>query len=244
MGRIVETGEALEPLLRSVKSLSFSQYGEDLLLAVTLFPNRRGRYVDVGAYHPWRASNTYKLYLRGWSGVTIEPNPDVATLFRRKRPRDIHLVSGVAEKECTLTYHRFAEAKLNTFSEEQVRTYQDLGSEVIDQIEVPCRPLQGMLDEHAITDVDLLTVDCEGYDLIALKSLDLDRCRPTVVLIEDYQAFDKLKTGTGRSEIEEFLRGAGYAPVGQAMYSTLYIDLAALERRQDAAFNLPKVQFA
>ena len=146
MSWFLEKGEAVAPLLRVAKSLSFSQYGEDLLLAVTLLPGRRGRYVDVGAYHPWRASNTYKLYLRGWSGVTIEPNPDVAGLFRRKRPRDIHVVGGVAASRTALTYHRFVEAKLNTFSEEQAQTYVDLGFKPVDTLQVPCRPLQDVLD--------------------------------------------------------------------------------------------------
>ena len=62
--------------------------------------------------------------------------------------------------------------------------------------------------------------------------------------MEDYAGFEKLKTGGGRSEIEELLRGHGYAPVGQAMYSSLYVRLEALQARRDAAFRLPQVQFA
>ena len=244
MSKLLERREALEPLIRAAKSVSFSQYGEDLLLAVTLLPNRKGRYVDVGAYHPWRSSNTYKLYLRGWSGLTIEPNPDVAPLFRRKRPRDTHVVTGVAAKQSALTYHRFKDAKLNTFSDEQVRSYLDHGIKEVDSLQVPCRPLQDVLDEHGVGEIDLLTVDCEGYDLIALQSLDFDRCRPTAVVVEDYDAFDKLKNGQGHSDIEDLLRDKGYAPVGQAMYSTLYVKLDALKSRRDAAFRLPQVQFA
>jgi FkbM family methyltransferase len=239
-----EKRESVVPLLKSVKSLSFSQYGEDLMLAVSLLPGRRGRYVDVGAYHPWRTSNTYKLYLRGWSGVTIEPNPDVAPLFRRVRPRDAHVVSGVAPEVGELTYYRFADGKLNTFSEGQARVYLDQGAPGLDPLRVACRPLQDILDEHACGPIDLLSIDCEGYDLAALQSLDFGRCRPTAVIIEDYEAFEKLKTGAGNSQIEVLLRAKAYAPVGQTMYSSLYVDLEALKARRSAAFDLSSVQFA
>jgi len=45
-------------------------------------PQGRGFYVDVGAYQPQSGSNTYKLYLKGWSGITIEPNPDVESSLK------------------------------------------------------------------------------------------------------------------------------------------------------------------
>ena len=50
----------------SVKS--YSQEGEDIILR-NLFGNRKdGFYVDVGAHHPMRFSNTYFFYKLGWNG--------------------------------------------------------------------------------------------------------------------------------------------------------------------------------
>jgi hypothetical protein len=40
-----------------------SQFGEDKVL-LTILP-KKGRYVDVGAYHPHLYSNTYALYRGG-----------------------------------------------------------------------------------------------------------------------------------------------------------------------------------
>ena len=90
--------------MRRFTSISFSQYGEDVLL-YDFLPRYRGFYIDVGAYHPWQGSNTYKLYLRGWNGITVEPNQDTATLFNRVRPRDTHLAVGVSEQPSRLTRH-------------------------------------------------------------------------------------------------------------------------------------------
>lgn len=242
MSRLGERQRALGPLLRVAKSVSFSQYAEDLMLGVTLLPNRQGRYVDVGAYHPWRTSNTYKLYLRGWSGITIEPNPEMARLFRRTRPRDVHVVCGVAAEPSELTYYRFGDGKLNTFSEEQARACVERGSPIVDRQSVRCVPLQSILDEHAIGPIDFLSVDCEGFDLTALKSINFKKNSPTSIIVEDFSAFDKLKAGSGRSEIEQLLRQENYAHVGQVMFSSLYVHLRALRDKPDTAFRLSQSQ--
>ena len=52
---------------------SYSQEGEDMVLARYLEGQKNGFYVDVGAHHPFRFSNTYHFYLKGWHGVNIDP---------------------------------------------------------------------------------------------------------------------------------------------------------------------------
>jgi len=240
-----EAGHAVAALAKRARSISFSQYAEDILLAVTLLPTGRGFYVDVGAYHPWQGSNTYKLYLRGWRGLTIEPNPMAASGFRAVRPRDIHVTAGVAERAGELTYHIFDDGKLNTFAPEQAEIYARAGSPPQRTINVGCLPLQAIIDREAPgAHVDLLSIDCEGFDVVALKSLDFAHTRPTVIMIEDFGAFETLRTGVGASEIQVFLRAHGYQPIGQALYSSLYVDRQALEDKASTAFRLESVQFS
>ncbi len=53
---------------------SFSQEGEDRILAALLGlreARKPGFYVDVGAHHPERFSNTLIFYNRGWRGINI-----------------------------------------------------------------------------------------------------------------------------------------------------------------------------
>ena len=54
---------------------SFSHAGEDLHIISLLNLNRPGFYIDVGSNHPIRHSNTFKLYLNGWSGLLLDANP-------------------------------------------------------------------------------------------------------------------------------------------------------------------------
>ena len=50
---------------------SYAQEGEDLLLERILGKQGKGFYVDVGAHHPVRFSNTFLFYKRGWRGINI-----------------------------------------------------------------------------------------------------------------------------------------------------------------------------
>ena len=230
---------------KAVKSLSFGQYAEDVMLATSLLPTSRGFYVDVGAFHPWKGSNTYKLYLRGWSGLTIEPNPGTETLFRRMRRRDKHLVMGVAETEDTLTYYEFDDPKRNTFSKETADVYTAENDIMTGQRTVACRPLQAILDEHAPGQaIDLLSVDCEGFDEMALRSLDFRRSRPAAILVEDFGGFMRRRQGEGTSGIETLLLDKGYQFISQNLFSSLFVDTEVIRRQRPcAAYHCDAWQF-
>jgi hypothetical protein len=65
---------------------SYSQEGEDMILRRIFEGQEKGFYVDVGAHHPRRFSNTYYFYKLGWAGVNLEPNPDALIAFKADRP--------------------------------------------------------------------------------------------------------------------------------------------------------------
>src|SRR4051812_46477871 len=77
---------------KPVKS-SYSQHGEDALVAELLggYDLSAGIYVDVGANHPIRLSNTYLFYRKGHHGILIEPNRSLLSLLEKFRKRDIPL---------------------------------------------------------------------------------------------------------------------------------------------------------
>ena len=56
-------------------SLCYSQEGEDMILGKIFSGQKHGFYVDVGAHHPLRFSNTYLFYLKGWRGINIDAMP-------------------------------------------------------------------------------------------------------------------------------------------------------------------------
>jgi FkbM family methyltransferase len=234
------TPAALLAILGRFRSVAFSQYGEDAVLYSTLYPLANGYYCDVGAYHPESGSNTFKLYMRGWRGLTIEPNPDVAGAFRRYRPADKHLTMGVAKQASTLTYHRFRHDKFNTFALDDYRRNLERSGP---PLAVPCLPLAEILAEHAEAPVDFLTVDCEGLDLDVLESNDWDRFRPRVVMVEDFDEFRRRRDGHGQvSAIATFLNERGYVSVAQTLFTFIYADARLQNVRSDVGFDFPSTQ--
>lgn len=166
---------------------SYSQEGEDLLLQRILHGVDRGFYVDVGAHHPWRFSNTYLFYQRGWTGINVEPNPDAQSLFAAHRSRDTNINCGIAETAGSLNYYSFDEPALNTFDESIVRDRQaNTGYKLLGSQRVPVQRLESVLREHVPRGrrIDFLTVDVEGLDLAVLRSNDWENFRPRVVLAE------------------------------------------------------------
>jgi len=69
--------------------VSFAQEAEDLVLD-RMFPDGCPNiYVDIGAHHPFRFSNTYIFYRRGWRGTNVDANPGSIHAFRGWRRRDV-----------------------------------------------------------------------------------------------------------------------------------------------------------
>jgi FkbM family methyltransferase len=170
-------------------TLSFSQEGEDLVLASLLEDLSCGFYIDIGAHHPQRFSNTYYFYLRGWQGINIDAMPGAMETFRRVRPRDISLELAVAGSNQVLTYYAFEEPALSTFSKSLAERYQQAHHQkLLFKREIATCTLAEILDRYLPPErtIDFLTIDVEGLDYQVLASNDWQKYRPRVVLVEDH----------------------------------------------------------
>ena len=140
--------EAKNALWGGFRHHYYSQFGEDIAL-LSLLKSTTGFYVDVGANHPQRYSNTQLLYERGWRGINIEPNRAAVGRFKRKRTRDITLCLGVGKEEGSRTYYRFSDPAYNTFSREAAEalaTKKWLSP--LPKEQVPVLPLATILNQH------------------------------------------------------------------------------------------------
>jgi len=156
-------------------SLSYAQEGEDRLLARIFIGEKPGFYVDVGAHHPLKYSNTHIFYLMGWRGINIDPNPDAIESFQRARPRDINLNLGISDSKVPLTYYEFNEPALNGFSERFALSADGVSHyRILNRRQINTVPLAKVLDEHLPVGqtIDFLNVDVEGLDESVLNSND------------------------------------------------------------------------
>jgi len=201
----------------------FGQFGEDaVFMALWDWHKRKtGFYVDIGAYHPIDLSNTNVLYRHGWRGVTVDPNPKLAPLFARHRPEGTHLTCAVGAQAGEATYFAFAQPNYNTMD---AAVAEKLSAEKpFEKFSVPVRTLASILSEHGPKsgEIDLLSVDCEGFDEIVLASNDWKRFRPAWIMVEDEQAGQD--SGTAR-----LLAGEGYELAA-------WVSMTKIYRRREAA---------
>jgi len=167
----------------------YSQFGEDIIVDTLLKTVCTGFYVDVGAHHPRRYSNTYLLYKRGWRGINIDPDPESVAFFKRDRPGDTHVQCGVSDRVGEQPFYIFSDPAVNTFSERQACEWMKKSwVSLVKKEMVPVRSLKQLLTEHvpAGTMFNLLNVDTEGFDLTVLKSNDWKRFRPQIIIVESH----------------------------------------------------------
>lgn len=167
---------------------SYSQEGEDLLLARFLLHQVSGKYVDVGCNSPRRYSNTYLLYLHGWRGICIDANVtmDLREDFGRFRPEDVLVQAAVGPPREKHNFHKFLKTELSTFSAELANQYQQSG-EILEGIET--RNLTSLSEivgwyGKQFQSVDLLSLDVEGYELQVLETIDWNQFRATFIVAE------------------------------------------------------------
>ena len=187
----------------------------------------RGFFVDIGAHHPRRFSNTFFFYKRGWSGINVEPNPDLIRVFKAERKRDINLQCGVAEKEGVLRYYSFDEPALNTFDNSLVQwRLENTPYKVVSQTDVAVLRLDGILSSNLPTgiQIDFLSVDVEGLDFSVLKSNSWSLFRPSYVLTE------VLASNLEEASVNPvclFMREQGYRLFAKTYNTFIFKDLQA-----------------
>jgi FkbM family methyltransferase len=143
-----------------------------------------GVFVEAGANDGFRQSNTYYLErFHGWSGVLVEPIPELADVARRRRTKSrVINCALVAEDfpEETVTI-RFRDLMSSVDPEVSETSW---GWERAYDVAVRARTLTSVLEEAGVEKVDLMSLDVEGHEASVLDGLDLERFGPKWLLIE------------------------------------------------------------
>lgn len=204
---------------------SYSQEGEDRILGRIFEGQSSGFYVDVGAHHPSRFSNTKVFYDKGWRGINIDALPGTKDLFDEYRPGDINLELGVSSKQGSLTYFMFNEPALNTFDPLEAEKKDGLGQyHLTGTVQIDTKPLGQILSEHLIPGktIDFMSVDVEGLDMEVLRSNDWQTYKPRIVLVESIGRNQDL-ISHGESEMHDLFLRLGYFLSAKTMNTFFYV---------------------
>ena len=188
--------------------ISYAQRYEDLHLLRCFGDQPGGCYIDIGAGHPVYDNVSLAFYLRGWSGITVEPNPWLAQLSAAVRPRDKRLQSLVGAQPGEATYYLVEHFHgLSTTIATNAEAAQQEYGKPAKAMPVAMTTLRAMCEEHGIGEIDFLKIDVEGAEKAVLSGNDWTRFRPKVVLAE---ALAPLTMLPAWDEWEPILTANGY----------------------------------
>lgn len=169
-----------------------------------------GFFVEAGGNDGYTQSNTYWLErFRGWRGILVEPMQELYDLCRQERPNaTVVRAALVASADPGDTVQmRFADLMSTVVGDHEVADRLRMGTvlgwrDPYDAL-VPARTLGSVLDEAGAPEIDLLSLDVEGFESSVLAGLDLERHAPRWIVVEVHDE------ASGRPPIEAVL-GAQY----------------------------------
>ena len=213
---------------------SYSQENEDLFLAQK-FPDKFcGFYVDIGAHHPTRFSNTALFYKKGWRGINVEANESIIPEFNKERLHDINLHFLVSDKCKKSTFYEFNDPALNTAKKNRVEFLEkNTNYSLLRENSMRCVSLNYILKRYLPKkqNIDFLNLDVEGNELEVLMGNNWSTFRPTYLLVEILE--DHLKDVLSH-KVTKFLKTKFYIPFAKVGRTVFFQD-----KKKTITFPIP-----
>lgn len=156
----------------------------------TIINKNNGFFIELGANDGIKQSNTaFFEFFRNWNGILIEPSKNMFELCVSNRPR-----SKCYNYACVSD--NFTDEEISgDFNGDLMSSVNGNRLQSFEKITVKTITLEKLLDQNNIKSIDLLSLDTEGYELNILKGLNLNKYKPTFIIIEiyNYQYIEILK---------------------------------------------------
>lgn len=171
-----------------------SQYGQDKFLYENFFKSKKeGTFVDIGAHDGIELSNTYFFEQLGWTGMCIEPNPNVYNKLINNRKcltingaawyedtvKKFRLVNGYSEMLSGIvdTYNKLHETRIDTECNSTGGSFSD--------ININCYNITELLIKNNLLEIDFMSIDTEGSEFEIIKGIDFTKIKVNLFLVEN-----------------------------------------------------------
>jgi len=198
------------------------------------------RFVEIGANDGEQHDHLRPIVLeRRWRGILVEPVPYVFERLRRNYAGVDHVIlenAAIADRDGELPFFHLREADratervpqwydaIGSFSREAVLSHRPQIADIDERLvetAVPTLSFDSLLARHSFDAVDLVVVDTEGYDWEVLRTIDLDRHRPALIVYEHFHLDPDV-----RAAAREHLEAHGYETLEEG-FDTFCLDPAA-----------------
>ena len=200
-----------------------AEFGTDAVIRQRYFPDYhyKGTMVEVGAGPPVYYSMSKHWRDTGWRCVCIEPNPKFVAQHRAAG-NEIYQLACAAENKKDVDFQIVTEDRQWATENDGLSSSAlaigetDSNHARIATIKVEVRRLDDILHDLNVSDVDLVSIDVEGWELEVMRGFTM---RPRVIVLENSDHDPKQA---------EFMKERGYRLDGKVQYNYLYVRDGAL----------------
>jgi len=161
----------------------------------TLFPKDfKGVCIDVGAFDPFWASNSWIAEKNGWDVYLVEANPNCIPRLRANR-KNVYEYACAEYNADDVPFHIYRSPLVGEAAGTGLIRHGDAWSETLygEAIPVKVRTLDWLLENEIKVDhIDYLTIDVEHNEVNVLKGLNFNKWLPKVMVIESLNDPERL----------------------------------------------------
>lgn len=209
---------------------TYSQSGEDsiimYIMAMKGIPLSECSYLDLGANHPKIMSNTYFFYEQGARGVLVEANPKLVTELKNERSGDIVLnkcISGKSGEK--LDFNILNLDGLSKAGDVSDILLENPDARIEKTVQLETVSVNDIIEEYFSGKAPLiLNLDIEGLEKQILDSINFEKYRPMIMIIEMIPYSKKLVTGQKDTELLEYVKSKGYDEYAFTGINSIFID--------------------
>jgi len=191
-------------------ALAATEHQENQLVWQFFNRSKQGFFVEVGTNHPAEFNQTWLLEQQGWTGILVEPNPELCELLgaQRSRSRTFQVAVGRSDQAGEV------ELLMGKMHQHSILV-PILGDPLTGvTVKVPLRTLDFILAEAGAPKIDFPSMDVEGMELAALQGFNLERHARRLILLEEHRRnFEK----------HFYLRRHGYRLVKRTGLNNWYV---------------------
>ena len=165
-----------------------SQFGESKKILKYFKTNYKGKYVDLGCFHPTKHNNTIELYRQNWKGINIDLNLITIALFNFHRPNDINIKCAISNKEGMSEYYSNSKfSPLNTLEDNHLSFLKknfNIQEDNFKKEKIKTQTLRKILKKYKFFNIDFLNIDIEGHELKVIQKFNFKLFKIKLLCIE------------------------------------------------------------
>lgn len=181
----------------------YSQHGEQaVILAHCGAP---GVFLDIGANDGVTFSNTRALVDLGWRGVHVEPGAAAFAKLKQNLPNACAYQVAVSDQDGEAAFHESDANSRHMVSSLVESERQKWSCYTFAEVQVETVTVASLLEGAELSQVDFLSIDAEGSDLLIFCQFDLSALGVRLVCVEhngsDIAPFDAHAASHGMKRI-------------------------------------------